>query len=153
MTRAPFVLSKGATPFARDVQLFDTSLGWRFVNPKMKAMYGTDSMGETAENVAAQYGVSRADQDAFAVRSQQQAAAARTAGRFADEIVPVAIPQKKGEPVLVSADEFLRPDTTLETLARLEAGVPGRRVGDGGQRVGAQRRRGGAAGRVHVCGA
>ncbi|MFY7923295.1 MAG: acetyl-CoA C-acyltransferase, partial [Gemmatimonas sp.] len=120
MTRAPFVLSKGSTPFARDVQLFDTSLGWRFVNPAMKAMHGTDSMGETAENVAAQYGVSRADQDAFAVRSQQKAAAARAAGRFATEITPVTIPQKKGEAVVVAQDEFLRPDTTLETLARLK---------------------------------
>ncbi|WP_353266855.1 3-oxoadipyl-CoA thiolase [Gemmatimonas sp.] len=120
MTRAPFVLSKGSTPFARDVQLFDTSLGWRFVNPAMKAMHGTDSMGETAENVAAQYGVSRADQDAFAVRSQQKAAAARAAGRFASEIAPVTIPQKKGDAVVVAQDEFLRPDTTLETLARLK---------------------------------
>ncbi|MCA0376738.1 MAG: 3-oxoadipyl-CoA thiolase [Gemmatimonadetes bacterium] len=120
MTRAPFVLSKGATPFARDVQLFDTSLGWRFVNPRMKAMHGTDSMGETAENVAAQYGVTRADQDAFAVRSQQKAAAARAAGRHAVEIVPVPVPQKKGDPVLVSQDEFLRPDTTVETLAKLK---------------------------------
>lgn len=120
MTRAPYAMSKGATPFARDVQLFDTSLGWRFVNPKMKALYGTDSMGETAENVAAQYSVSRADQDAFAVRSQQRAAAARSAGRFVEEIVPVAIPQKKGDPVLVSSDEFLRPDTTMDTLAKLK---------------------------------
>ena len=120
MTRAPYVMSKGATPFARDVQLFDTSLGWRFVNPRMKQAHGTDSMGETAENVAAQYGVSRADQDAFAVRSQQKAAAARAGGRFTREIAPVAIPQKKGEPVTVSQDEFLRPDTSMETLARLK---------------------------------
>jgi 3-oxoadipyl-CoA thiolase len=120
MTRAPFVLSKGATAFARDVQLFDTSLGWRFVNPKMKAMHGTDSMGETAENVAAQYGVTRADQDAFALRSQQKAAAARSAGRFAEEIAPVEIAQKKGDPKRVEQDEFLRPDTTLETLAKLK---------------------------------
>jgi acetyl-CoA acyltransferase len=120
MTRAPFVLSKGATPFARDVQLFDTSLGWRFVNPAMKAKYGTDAMGETAENVAEQYGISRADQDAFALRSQQRAAAARAGGRFAVEIAPLPVPQKKGDPVLVSQDEFIRPDTTLETLARLK---------------------------------
>jgi len=120
MTRAPYVLSKGATPFARDVQLFDTSLGWRFVNPAMKAAHGTDSMGETAEHVAAQYGVSRADQDAFAVRSQQKAAAARAAGRHAEEIVPVEVAQKKGASVRVSEDEFLRPDTTLETLAKLK---------------------------------
>ena len=120
MTRAPFVLSKGATPFARDVQLFDTSLGWRFVNPAMKSTYGTDSMGETAENVAAAYGVSRADQDAFALRSQQRASAARAAGRFAVEISPLSIPQKKGDPVLVVQDEFIRPETSLETLARLK---------------------------------
>jgi 3-oxoadipyl-CoA thiolase len=120
MTRAPYVMSKGSTPFARDVQLFDTSLGWRFVNPKMKAQHGTDSMGETAEHVAAQYRVSRADQDAFAVRSQQKAAAARSAGRFAEEIVPVAIPQKKGDAVIFAQDEFLRPDTTMETLGRLK---------------------------------
>ena len=120
MTRAPYVLSKGATPFSRDMQLFDTSLGWRFVNSRMKALHGTDSMGETAENVAAQYGITRADQDAFAVRSQQRAAAARSAGRHALEIAPVAIPQKKGDPVMVSADEFLRPETTLETLAKLK---------------------------------
>jgi 3-oxoadipyl-CoA thiolase len=120
MTRAPFVLSKGATPFARDVQLFDTSLGWRFVNPRMKAKYGTDSMGETAENVAMQYGVSREDQDAFAVRSQRRAALSRAAGRFAEEIVAVAVPQRKGDAVLMTDDEFIRPDTTMETLARLK---------------------------------
>ncbi len=120
MTRAPYVMSKGATPFARDVQLFDTSLGWRFVNPKMKAMHGTDSMGETAENVAAQYNVSRDDQDAFAVRSQQKAAAARAAGTFAEEIVPVLIPQRKGDPKRVEQDEFLRPDTSMDSLAKLK---------------------------------
>ncbi|MEY2732950.1 MAG: hypothetical protein RL340_9 [Gemmatimonadota bacterium] len=120
MTRAPYVLSKGATPFARDVQLFDTSLGWRFVNPAMKAAHGTDSMGETAEHVAARFGVSRADQDAFALRSQQKAAAARAAGRHAEEIVPVEVPQKKGAAIAVREDEFLRPDTTLETLAKLK---------------------------------
>ncbi len=120
MTRAPFVLSKGSAPFARDVQLFDTSLGWRLVNPRMKAMHGTDSMGETAEHVASQYGISRADQDAFAVRSQQKAAAARSSGRLAQEIVPVTVPQKKGEPLVVRDDEFLRPETSLETLARLK---------------------------------
>ena len=119
MTRAPYVMSKSATPFGRDMQLFDTSLGWRFVNPAMKLAHGTDSMGETAENVAAQYGVSRADQDAFAVRSQQKAAAARATGRLAEEIAPIEIPQRKGAPVKVEHDEFLRPDTTIETLAKL----------------------------------
>jgi acetyl-CoA acyltransferase len=120
MTRAPYVMSKGATPFARDVQLFDTSLGWRFVNAKMKAMHGTDSMGETAENVAAQYGVTRDDQDAFAVRSQQKAATARAAGIFAEEIAPLMIAQKKGDPKRVEQDEFLRPDTSMESLAKLK---------------------------------
>lgn len=120
MTRAPFVMSKGSSAFARDVQLFDTSLGWRFVNPKMKTMYGTDSMGETAENVAEQYGISRHDQDTFAVRSQQKAAAARSAGRLAAEIAAVPIPQKKGEARLVEHDEFLRPDTTVDILGKLK---------------------------------
>src|SRR5690242_13108572 len=92
MTRAPYAMSKGSKPFARDIELFDTSLGWRFVNPALKAKYGTDSMGQTAENVAEQYGVSRDDQDAFALRSQQKAAKSRAAGRFKDEIVPVDIP-------------------------------------------------------------
>jgi len=120
MTRAPYVLSKGATPFARDMQLFDTSLGWRFVNPAMKALHGTDSMGETAEQVAAQYGISRDDQDAFALRSQHKADAAQRGGRLADEIAPVPIPQKKGEPLVVVHDEFLRPETSMATLARLK---------------------------------
>ena len=120
MTRAPYVMSKGASAFARDVQLYDSSLGWRFVNPKMKVMHGTDSMGETAEHVATQYGVTRDDQDAFAVRSQQRAAVARAAGVFAEEIVPVEIAQKKGASLIVSSDEFLRPDTSLETLAKLK---------------------------------
>lgn len=120
MTRAPFVLSKGTTPFARDVQLFDTSLGWRFVNPKMKAMHGTDSMGETAENVAEQFGISREAQDQFALRSQQKAAAARSAGVHAEEIVGVSIPQKKGDAKNVDQDEFLRPDTTMEILGKLK---------------------------------
>ena len=120
MTRAPFVMSKGSTAFGRDVQLFDTSLGWRFVNPRMQQLYGTDSMGETAENVAEQYGVSRKDQDAFAARSQRKAAASRASGRLATEIVPVEIPQRKGEPIRVEHDEFIRPDTTPEGLAKLK---------------------------------
>lgn len=120
MTRAPYAMSKGSKPFARDIELFDTSLGWRFVNPRMKSKYGTDSMGQTAENVAEQYRVSRADQDAFALGSQRKAAAARSGGRFVREIVPVRIPQKKGAPKCVDADEFLRPDTTLEILASLK---------------------------------
>ena len=120
MTRAPYALSKGATPFARDMQLFDTSLGWRFVNPKLKAKYGTDSMGETAENVAEQYKVTRSDQDAFALRSQQKAASARSSGRLALEIAPVEIAQKKGDRRRVEHDEFIRADTTLETLGKLK---------------------------------
>ena len=122
MTRAPYVLSKGSKPFSRDIELFDTSLGWRLVNPKMKAKYGTDSMGQTAENVAEQYGVSREDQDAFAVRSQRKAAAARSNGRFAREVVPVQIPQRKGggDPKCLDQDEFIRPDTTMEILAGLK---------------------------------
>ena len=119
MTRAPFVMSKGNAPFARNIELFDTSLGWRFVNPKMKAKYGVDSMGQTAENVAEQYKVSRADQDAFALRSQQKAARARTAGRFKSEITPIDIPQKKGDPKRFEQDEFLRPESNLETLGKL----------------------------------
>jgi len=120
MTRAPYVMSKASKPFARDIELFDTSLGWRFVNPRMKATFGVDSMGQTAENVAEQYGVSRDDQDRFALRSQQRATAARAAGRFIREIVPVDIPQKKGDPKRFDEDEFIRPDTTLEILARLK---------------------------------
>lgn len=119
MTRAPYAMTKASKAWARDMEIFDTSLGWRFVNEKMKAKYGTDSMGLTAENVAEKYGISRADQDAFAMRSQQKAASARSAGRFADEIVAVEVVQKKGDPKLVDQDEFPRPDTTLETLAKL----------------------------------
>jgi 3-oxoadipyl-CoA thiolase len=119
MTRAPYVLSKGTKAFARDVELFDTSLGWRFVNPAMHAKYGTDSMGQTAENVAELFKVSRGDQDGFAVRSQQKAARARAAGRLAVEIAPVMIPARKGEPRRVDTDEFIRPDTTREVLAKL----------------------------------
>jgi acetyl-CoA acyltransferase len=119
MTRAPYVMSKGSKPFARDVELFDTSLGWRFINPVLRERYGTESMGQTAENVAEQYGVSRDDQDAFAVRSQQKAASARAAGRFAPEITPIEIPQKKGPAKVIDQDEFIRPGTTAEILAKL----------------------------------
>ena len=120
MTRAPYVMSKSAQPFGRDTQLFDTSLGWRFVNPRMKEQYGTDAMGETAENVAERFGVSRADQDLFACRSQTRAAAARAAGRFGREIAPLEIAQRKGAPRVVDTDEFIRPDTTLEVLGKLK---------------------------------
>jgi acetyl-CoA acyltransferase len=120
MTRAPYVMSKGSKPFARDMELFDTTLGWRFVNPKMKAMHGTDSMGQTAENVAEKYGVSREDQDAFAVRSQRKAAKAQATGRLESEIVGVEILKKKGESTRFDRDEFIRPDTTPEVLAKLK---------------------------------
>ncbi|WP_395457345.1 3-oxoadipyl-CoA thiolase (plasmid) [Azospirillum melinis] len=119
MTRAPFVMGKSDSAFSRQAEIFDTTIGWRFVNPLMKARFGIDSMPETAENVAADYSISRADQDAFAVRSQQRAGRAQESGRLAREIVPVAIPRRKGEPTIVSADEHLRPDTTLEALAKL----------------------------------
>ena len=119
MSRAPFVLAKAEAAFARSAQIYDTTIGWRFVNPVLKAQYGVDSMPETGENVAAEYGVSRADQDAFALRSQQRAAAAQSAGIFDEEIVPVHIPQRKGEPTIVARDEHVRGDTTLEALSKL----------------------------------
>ena len=119
MSRAPFVMGKAEGPFARTVRLEDTTLGWRFVNPRMQAACGIDSMAETAENVASEYHISRADQDAFAWRSQQRAAAAMADGRLADEIVPVAVTQRKGTASVI-VDEHPRPDTTLEALARLK---------------------------------
>ena len=120
MTRGPWVMSKASSPFGRDQQLFDTSFGWRFINPKMKEMYGVDAMGETAENLADRDKISRDDQDRFALWSQQKAAIAQANGRLAKEIVAVEILQKKGEPKLFSADEFLRPETTLEGLGKLK---------------------------------
>lgn len=119
MTRAPFVMGKAEAPFQRSVDIHDTTIGWRFVNPLMKQQYGIDSMPETAENVAAEFAISRADQDAYALRSQKRAASAIAAGFFAEEIVPVPVPQKRGEPLWVDHDEHPRPDTTLEGLARL----------------------------------
>lgn len=119
MTRAPFVLGKNDKPYGRDTQLFDTSIGWRFVNPKLHAEYGTDSMGETAENLVDRFQISREDQDLFAFRSQQKAKQAIESGRLAREIAPVSIPQRKGEPKIFSRDEFPRFDTTLEILAKL----------------------------------
>ncbi|MFZ4875086.1 3-oxoadipyl-CoA thiolase [Janthinobacterium sp. Mn2066] len=123
MTRAPFVMGKADSAFSRAAKIEDTTLGWRFVNGKMKAQYGIDTMPETAENVAAEFGISRADQDALALRSQQRWAAAHAAGVFEREIVPVAVPQKKGDPKLVMTDEHPRPDTTLEMLAKLKGVV------------------------------
>jgi acetyl-CoA acyltransferase len=119
MTRAPFVMGKAQEAFSRSAELHDTTIGWRFVNPLMKAKHGIDSMPETAENVAQEFQVNRADQDAFAWRSQQRAGKALAGGRFREEIVPVTIPRRKGEPVMVDTDEHPRPDTTLEALARL----------------------------------
>jgi 3-oxoadipyl-CoA thiolase len=123
MSRAPFVLAKAESAFSRSAKIEDTTIGWRFVNPLMKAQYGIDSMPETAENVAAQFGISRADQDAYALRSQQRALAAQEAGRLAQEIVPVSIAQKRGDPVVVDRDEHLRADTTLASLAKLKGVV------------------------------
>ncbi|RQR55728.1 3-oxoadipyl-CoA thiolase [Burkholderia sp. Bp9126] len=122
MTRAPFVMGKSATAFARQADIFDTTIGWRFVNPLMKQQYGVDSMPETAENVATDYAISRADQDLFAMRSQQKAARAQQDGTLAQEIVPVTIPQKKGDPLVVARDEHPR-ETSLEALAKLKGVV------------------------------
>ncbi|HEV7329394.1 MAG TPA: 3-oxoadipyl-CoA thiolase [Bosea sp. (in: a-proteobacteria)] len=124
MSRAPFVMPKADAAFSRANAVYDTTIGWRFVNPKLKKAFGIDSMPETADNVAADFGVSRADQDAFALRSQQRWAAAQAAGRFTEEMAPVSVPQKKGDPVIVDRDEHPRPDVTLEQLARLK-GVNG----------------------------
>jgi 3-oxoadipyl-CoA thiolase len=118
MSRAPFVIGKADAAFARDVTLYDTTMGWRFINPLLKQQYGTETMPETAENVAADYKVSRLDQDQFALRSQQRALAAQAAGRFAQEIVPVTLARKKGDPVVVTQDEHPR-ETSPEALARL----------------------------------
>jgi len=119
MSRAPFVMPKAETAFSRANAVYDTTIGWRFVNPKMKAKYGIDQMPETAENVAADFKVSREDQDAYALRSQQRALAAQANGNLAQEIVPVAIPAKKGDPVVVSKDEHPR-ETSMEALAKLK---------------------------------
>jgi acetyl-CoA acyltransferase len=118
MSRAPFVMAKAQSAFDRNAEMYDTTIGWRFVNPKMRDAYGDDTMPSTAENVAQEYQVSRADQDEFAVRSQAKAAAAQASGRFDDEIVPVSIPQRKGDPVVVDRDEHPR-ETSVEALAKL----------------------------------
>ena len=123
MTRAPFVMGKAESAFSRAARIEDTTIGWRFVNPLMKTKYGIDSMPETAENVANDFGISRADQDALAVRSQQRWARAHAAGFFATEIVPVTLPQKKGDPKVFSVDEHPRPETTIEMLAKLKGVV------------------------------
>jgi 3-oxoadipyl-CoA thiolase len=119
MSRAPFVIAKQSSAFGRDAQMFDTTLGWRFVNRKLEEQYGVDSMAETAENVADDYRISREDQDAFALRSQQRAGAAMSAGRLAEEIVPVTVSQRKRDPLLVDTDEHPRADSTIEGLQKL----------------------------------
>ena len=129
MTRGPWVISKASQPFGRDAEMHDSSFGWRFVNPRMKALYGTDGMGNTAENLAEMHGISREDQDAFALWSQQKAAAAQASGRLAEEISPVPVPQRKGDPLLFSEDEFIKPDTTLAVLAKLRPAFKKAEVG------------------------
>ncbi|WP_133491833.1 3-oxoadipyl-CoA thiolase [Alcanivorax sp. 24] len=127
MSRAPFVMGKAEQPFSRKAEIFDTTIGWRFVNSLMKQQYGIDSMPETAENVAEQFKIGREDQDAFALRSQQRAGRAMTAGVFDVEIVPVSVPRRKADPLIVGEDEHPRPDTTAEALAKL--GTPFRKEG------------------------
>ena len=119
MTRGPWVLSKASKPFGRDMELHDTSFGWRFINPRLDALYGTEGMGQTAENLVDLHNITREDQDAFAFRSQMKAAAAQREGRLAEEIVPVSIPRRKQDPVEFSDDEFIKPGTTEEVLAKL----------------------------------
>ena len=120
MTRGPLIMSKAASAFGRDQQLFDSSFGWRFINPKMKELFGVDAMGETAENVAEKYSISKQDQDKFALWSQQKATKAQSEGRFAKEIVALSIQQKKGDAIQFANDEFIKPKTTLEGLANLK---------------------------------
>jgi len=119
MTRGPWVISKSSKPFGTDVEMHDSTFGWRFINPKMAALYGVDGMGQTAENLVDLYKISREDQDKFAYWSQMKATTAQKNGRLAEEIVPVAIPQRKGEPILFANDEFIKPTTTLDVLAGL----------------------------------
>jgi len=119
MTRGPWVISKVSKPFGRDAQMHDSSFGWRFINPKMEELYGTDGMGKTAENLAEMYSISREDQDAFALWSQQKATAAMQSGRLAEEIISVEIPQRKKDPIIFSKDEFIKPTSSAEVLAKL----------------------------------
>jgi 3-oxoadipyl-CoA thiolase len=119
MTRGPWVISKTSTAFGRDAQMFDSSFGWRFVNPRMHEHYGTEGMGETAENLLQEHAISREDQDRFALWSHQKATTARSSGRLAREIAPVSIPQRKGEPLVFDTDEFIKPNTSMEVLGKL----------------------------------
>ncbi|EKB55478.1 3-oxoadipyl-CoA thiolase [Bergeyella zoohelcum] len=120
MSRAPFVLSKAESGFATDQKMYDSSFGWRFINPVMEKMYGTEAMGKTAENLAEMYKITREEQDAFALSSQQKATKAAESGRLAEEVITIEIPQRKGEPIRVSEDEFIKPNTTLEGLSKLK---------------------------------
>lgn len=120
MTRGPWVMSKASSAFGRDQQMYDSSFGWRFINPKMKELYGVDGMGDTAENLADRDKINREDQDKFALHSQQKAAASQNNGRLAKEIMPVEIPQRKGDPKIFDKDEFIRPDTSMEGLSKLK---------------------------------
>ncbi len=120
MTRAPWVISKTSQPFGQDAQMHDSSFGWRFVNPRMHELYGTDPMGVTAENLVEQYNITREDQDKFAYHSQMKATAAQQSGRLAEEITPVEIPQKKGDALIIKNDEFIKPSTTIEKLGQLK---------------------------------
>ena len=119
MTRGPMVISKPSSGYGTDAKMYDSSFGWRFINPKMQSTYGVDAMGETAENLVDMYNISRVDQDAFALNSQHKAAAAQTSGRLAKEIVPVLIPQRKGDPIAFNKDEFVKPSTSMEGLSKL----------------------------------
>ena len=130
MTRGPWVISKVSKPFGRDAKMHDSSFGWRFINPKMAAKFGTDAMGNTAENLVDRYKINREEQDAFAYWSQMKAAAAQKSGRLAKEIIPVSIPQRKADPIIFDQDEFIRPGTTLEILAKLRPAF--RKAEDGG---------------------
>ena len=148
MTRAPFVMPKAESAFARSNAVYDTTIGWRFVNPRMKKEFGVDSMPQTADNVAEQYQVSRADQDAFAARSQARWEAAQKAGRFRDEIVPVTVPQRKGEPIVVDTDEHPRPGTTRRDAGAAQGRQRPRPQRHRRQRLRRQRRRRGARRRL-----
>ncbi len=130
MTRGPWVISKVSQPFGRDAEMHDSSFGWRFINPKMKALYGVDGMGNTAENLAELHKISREDQDKFAWWSQMKAAKAQASGRLGEEIIPIPIPQRKAEPIIFKDDEFVKPKTTLEILAKLRPAF--KKAEDGG---------------------
>ncbi len=119
MTRGPYVMAKPSTAFGGDSKMYDSTFGWRFINPKMKELYGVDGMGNTAENLVEKYNISREDQDAFAYQSQMKAAKAQSNGRFAKEIIPVAIPQRKKDPIIFKDDEFIKPNSSKEVLAKL----------------------------------